>query len=164
MQQKHELLLRHAQHSGESAKLVMALLHTAALIDRACAQELAAFELSEGRLALLLAVANAEELATPALVATQLGVTRAAVTGLIDGLERQHLLERVANGTDRRSIVLHLTETGRSVLNQIGPRYGEWLAVLSAGVDDDAVKRSLAALTAIQRNIANLEGGSAAND
>lgn len=163
MQQKHELLLQHAKQQSDGARLIMALLNTASMIDRACASELSAFELSEGRLAVLLAVANAEEAATPAFVAEQLGVSRAAITGLIDGLERQQLLQRAANGADRRSIVLHLTNTGRAVLDRIGPRYGEWLAALSDGIEGDALGGALAALGAIQRNVANVESESVAN-
>lgn len=165
MQQKHELLLRHAQQHGEGATLVMALLHTAALVDRACSRELAAFELSEGRLAVLLAVANAETTATPALVAEQLGITRAAVTGLIDGLERQGYLARVVHPSDRRSIVLTISSAGTEALDKIGPRYGAWLGELSAGISSNALEGALATLAAIQRNVnqAESENGSATN-
>ena len=163
MQQKHELLLRHAQQHGEGATLVMALLHTAALIDRACSRELAAFDLSEGRLAVLLAVANTETSATPAVVAEQLGITRAAVTGLIDGLERQGYLARISHPNDRRSIVLTISDAGQLALDQIGPRYGAWLGELSAGINGEALNGALVALTAIQQNIASVEGGSETN-
>ncbi|MDI6024510.1 MarR family transcriptional regulator [Leucobacter sp. UT-8R-CII-1-4] len=165
MQQKHELLLRHARQQSEGATLVMALLHTAALIDRACARELAAFDLSEGRLAVLLAIANTETSATPALVAEQLGVTRAAVTGLIDGLERQGYLARVEHPSDRRSIVLKISPEGIDALDKIGPRYGTWLDELTAGMSKNALEGALGTLSAIQRNVIQTEGenGNAAN-
>ena len=52
----------------------MALLHTASMIDRACASQLSEFDLSEGRLGVLLAAARDGQ-ATPAMLAERLGVT-----------------------------------------------------------------------------------------
>lgn len=160
--QKHEMLLNHAQQQSQGAKLIMALLHTATLIDRACASELAPFELSEGRLAVLLVIANSDTKVTPAMVAEQLGITRAAITGLIDGLERQGYLAREEHPNDRRSIVLTISAQGNNALNKVGPRYGSWLSELSAGLNGKALEGALATLGAIQRNLAHTEGRSEA--
>lgn len=161
---KHELLLEHAGLAPDvdehGAVLIMALLRTTALIDRACAAELAAFNLTEGRLSVLLAVSarasvpgEGDSRATPARIADELGVSRAAVTGLIDGLERQGLIERHASDTDRRSTTVALTQAGRDALDAIGPRYGAWLRDLAASVSPDATLGTIAALSALQSKL-----------
>ena len=53
-----------------------------------------------------------EEDATPAFLAEKLQLSRSNITGLLDGLERKGLLERIHDSTDRRSIRLKLTSKG----------------------------------------------------
>ncbi|GAA2843068.1 MarR family winged helix-turn-helix transcriptional regulator [Leucobacter komagatae] len=163
MDHKHALLLEHAGLRGQAAgatDLVMALLHTAARIDRACAAQLATFDLTEGRLSVMLVVASHEG-ATPALVADRLGITRAAVTGLLDGLERQGFVTRQGSATDRRSSTISLTESGSATLERVSPIYGEWLSALTAGIDDSAASAALATLDALQRNVEAFRSGAA---
>jgi len=61
--------------------------------------------------------------ATPATLAEAAGVTRATMTGLIDTLEKDHLVAREPDPTDRRTIHVRLTEAGRAVLDAIVPDY-----------------------------------------
>lgn len=152
MDEKHELLLDHAQQQGEGARLVMALLHTASMIDRVCATQLSEFNLSEGRLSVLLATARDGQ-ATPALLAEHLGVTRTAITGLVDGLERHGLVRRAPHPTDRRSMTIEVTRTGREVLDRLAPIYGAWLNELAAGISAATANDALATLATIQRNL-----------
>ncbi|MDE2572511.1 MAG: MarR family transcriptional regulator [bacterium] len=49
--------------------------------------------------------------------------TRANVTGLIDGLERDGLVSRAANPGDRRSTLVTLTEKGLHLLAEVLPRH-----------------------------------------
>ncbi|MGO3864176.1 MULTISPECIES: MarR family winged helix-turn-helix transcriptional regulator [Micrococcales] len=149
---KHELLLDHAGQHDHGAHLVMALLRTAALIDRACAAKLSEFDLSEGRLTVLLAAAK-HEAATPALLAEQVGISRAAITGLIDGLERQQLVRRIAHPTDRRSLTIEATDQGRAVLDSLSPIYGSWLQQVPAGIGPDEAAAAITVLSTIQHNL-----------
>lgn len=150
--QKQALLLEHAQAQNPGAQLIMSLLHTAALIDRACASELAQFDLSEGRLSVLLAAAR-EGLSTPATIAEQLGVTRASITGLVDGLEQQGLVTRASHPADRRSTTIEVTISGRETLDRLAPIYGAWLQELSAGITPHLATSTVNALSTIQSNV-----------
>jgi DNA-binding MarR family transcriptional regulator len=65
---------------------------------------------------------------------TQLSVSRANVTGLVDSLERKGLVDRAAHDTDRRIRVVRLTETGRTTLEAILPQYYKRLSELLSGM------------------------------
>ncbi|HVA37480.1 MAG TPA: MarR family transcriptional regulator [Candidatus Dormibacteraeota bacterium] len=49
--------------------------------------------------------------------------TRANVTGLIDGLERDGLVQRTANPGDRRSTLVTLTEKGSRLMADVLPKH-----------------------------------------
>jgi DNA-binding MarR family transcriptional regulator len=62
-------------------------------------------------------------------------VTRATVTGLLDSLEKPGFVRRLRHPTDRRSIVVEITDEGLSVLAQVRtliPRNERaWMGTLS---------------------------------
>ncbi|GAA1625935.1 MarR family winged helix-turn-helix transcriptional regulator [Leucobacter chromiireducens] len=153
LSEKHALLLRHTQQETEAAQLLMMVLRTAQLVDRACATQLAPFDLTEARFGVLLAAAE-DPAATPARLAAKLDITRAAVTGLVDGLVRQGLVTRHEDPEDRRSLTVTVTLAGHATLAALGPRYGEWLSSLTAGLSPSDIARASAALSTIQHQLA----------
>lgn len=130
----------------------MTILTTARRIDTVCAGLLTEHELSEGRFAALLTV-SAEPGITPAVLAERLQVTRATVTGLLDGLINHALIERYMNPDDRRSLTLRITPAGEQLIIALTPQYADWLHELGNGInaeDHDAMMRTMAT---IQHNI-----------
>ena len=84
------------------------------------------YRLSEGRFYVLCCLL-AEEIAghkapSPSEIAEQLGVTRATITGLLDGLERDGYLERRHDSADRRALTIHMAAKGREVLKSFIPQ------------------------------------------
>ncbi len=77
-----------------------------------------------------------QEKLTPSQIAASLGVTRASVTGLLDGLERDGLTERRAFGGDRRALSIHLTDAGRRYLSEILPDHYARTAGLMAHLSE----------------------------
>ncbi len=61
------------------------------------------------------------ETPSPSDIADSLGVTRATVTQLLDGLERDGLAERRNVGHDRRAQAIHLTDAGRRLFDELIP-------------------------------------------
>jgi DNA-binding MarR family transcriptional regulator len=49
-------------------------------------------------------------------LADELACTRATVTGIVDTLEKKNLVSRAPHPEDRRSMLVRLTEAGRSLL------------------------------------------------
>jgi MarR family transcriptional regulator, organic hydroperoxide resistance regulator len=69
------------------------------------------------------------------------------LTGILDRLERRALVERVANPTDRRSILVRLTPAGRAQARRVT----EAFAALDARLPASEVRRVLAALDEVVR-------------
>ncbi|MDP4096203.1 MarR family transcriptional regulator [Paenibacillus sp. P96] len=79
---------------------------------------------SQGRVIVLsLLSRNAPHDMTPSELAQLADVTRGTMTGLIDGLERDGLIERVAHKGDRRMVTVRLKEHGQAFLDDIIPYY-----------------------------------------
>lgn len=149
---KQELLLSRLG-DDEAARLVMTVLTTARRIDTACAELLARHDLSEGRLAALLAV-SAEPGITPRVLGDRLEVTSATVTGLLDRLERDGLVVRRPHASDRRTHTLTTTTAGEQLIGELVPTYADWLRQLGAGIDSAERNSAALVLAAVQQNLA----------
>ncbi|MCA9690241.1 MAG: MarR family transcriptional regulator, partial [Myxococcales bacterium] len=112
----------------------------------------AAHDLSPGRYAVLMALARADGQLSPSTLASQIGVTRATVTGLVDGLARDGLVLRTeATAGDRRRKGLQLSASGRARLRTLLPPLFAKMVALVAPLHD----REQATL---QRLLTKLEG------
>jgi DNA-binding MarR family transcriptional regulator len=76
-------------------------------------------------------IASGDDGATPKQVAEFLELSTGATTSLVDRLEAAGTLVRRAHPTDRRSIVLHVTDAGHDVVHSISDIY---LFALSAAI------------------------------
>ena len=115
------------QVSGADAKPVETfLMMLRILADAQAAMEayLARHGMSHGRLTLM-AVLNrtSETPVSPSHLSEQCGVSRATITGLIDGLERDKLVQRDPHQGDRRKMQVRLTAEGTRYLDSILPQY-----------------------------------------
>jgi DNA-binding MarR family transcriptional regulator len=119
-------------------------LKTCAGLMRTGSGLLAAFEtilsrsgLSQGRfLTLIVMNRTPAEAINPSLLAQTLGVTRATMTGLLDGLEKKKLVERRTDAEDRRKVGVRLTDAGRRILDNILPDYYRQFAKLTTYLDE----------------------------
>jgi DNA-binding MarR family transcriptional regulator len=64
------------------------------------------------------------------VLAEQAGVTRATITGLLDGLAREELIERRSDSTDRRARQIVLTSKGKRVAKKVTDQHSRWIAGL----------------------------------
>lgn len=87
---------------------------------------------------LILLMREDNQTSTPSLLAEKAGVSRATMTGLLDGLARDGLVERVFDEKDRRSVTVTLTASGQAKLDDVMPDYYARLRACMAGVDEDA--------------------------
>lgn len=136
--QKYNALLEEAQRRAmpdlDGIRLCFQTLSLAAGIDRDCAALLAPHGLSEGRFVLLFLLDAAPDGLAPNMLAERAGVTRATVTGLLDGLEREGLVARHAEASDRRALRIRLTRKGQQIAQQVFAQHSHWIAGLYGGL------------------------------
>lgn len=134
LNQKYLALLHEAERRGipdvGAIRLCFETLSLATAIDRDCAQLLAPHGLSEGRFVLLFLLNCADDGLAPNVLAEQAGVSRATVTGLLDGLERERLVMRQADVLDRRALRIQLTEKGAQLAQMVMEQHSRWIASL----------------------------------
>ncbi|MEC4814917.1 MAG: MarR family transcriptional regulator [Scytonema sp. PMC 1069.18] len=99
----------------------LAFLHTTADVYQAIDVHFARYGLSKGKFTLLMQLLLDKKGLTPSECAERSGVTRATITGLVDGLEKDGLVQREPDPTDRRMLRLQLTPKGRNLLSQMLP-------------------------------------------
>ena len=81
----------------------------------------------------------------PSELSAWLGVSRNTVSALLNGLEEQGLIERALHPTDRRQILIRLTDAGRAEVLERAPAFGAFVTRLFRALDD-AERATLAAL------------------
>ena len=85
---------------------------------------------------LILLMREGTKTSTPSILADKAGVSRATMTGLIDGLEQNGLVERVFAKDDRRSVLIHLTAAGQAKLDVVMPDYYRRLSLCMQALDE----------------------------
>ncbi|MBE7380952.1 MAG: MarR family transcriptional regulator [Leptolyngbya sp. SIO1E4] len=89
--------------------------------------------LSQSKLAVLMYLSGEPDLcASPSTLAKHCGVSRAAMTGLLDGLEKEDYVERDSHPSDRRALRVKLTSSGRQFLEQIAPQQYQMSELMEA--------------------------------
>lgn len=95
-------------------------------------------DLLQGRWWVLILLMREESTSsTPSVLAEKLGVSRATMTGLLDGLEQGELVTRVFAKEDRRSVRIQLTPAGQAKLDVVMPDYYRRLRQCMQGLDED---------------------------
>lgn len=138
---KHQAFLAEMQRRGQPQPDGLAqcfqLLSLASAIDQDCAHRLAPLGLSEGRFVLLFLLQGAETPLSPHQLAERAGVTRATITGLLDGLQRDGLLDRHVDPDDRRRVNVCLTAAGEALALSLFDQHTQWIRSLFADLGDD---------------------------
>ena len=94
-------------------------------------------DLLQGRWWVLILLMREDSLtSTPSLLAEKIGVSRATMTGLLDGLAQSGLVERVFAKQDRRSVQIQLTPAGQAKLDVVMPDYYKRLRQCMRGLDE----------------------------
>ncbi|MFJ7910908.1 MarR family winged helix-turn-helix transcriptional regulator [Kitasatospora sp. NPDC096204] len=92
------------------------------------------FGLSTGRYRLLADLEDHGGEKSPSQLAASLGVSRATVTGLVDGLEREGLVARRPSTEDGRGNVVILTARGADRLRELAPEHFARMQALVGGL------------------------------
>lgn len=118
----------------QDVRLCFQVLSLASAMDRDCALQLGKHGLTEGRFVLLFLLRQEPNGLSPFELAEKAGITRATVTGLLDGLEKQALLTRHHDQADRRMVTVRLTPQGQQMAERLTEEHSRWIAQLLSGL------------------------------
>ena len=127
---------------------------------------LAEHHISQGRFMVLMQLLNKTTHCplsrTPAELADLSHVTRATMTGLIDTLERDGLVNREPDPTDRRMMSVTLTSKGRALMQQILPQHFQRMAALMKPLNEAERKTLVDLLVKIRQQATGMIGAQTA--
>ncbi|MBV8641776.1 MAG: MarR family transcriptional regulator [Verrucomicrobia bacterium] len=158
---RYEVFLEEAKHfpglDASACYTFLQLLRTGDELLALDEQVLASYGTRHGRFNLLMMLMKcAKGEATPAGLADKTGVTRATISGLLDGLERDGLIERCPDPEDRRLIRVNLTDAGQSFLDKIRPGYCRWFTSIVEPLDEDERQQLVFLLEKIRTRLSEL--------
>ena len=81
-------------------------------------------------------IEGAGEPLAPSIIAGRLMVTSGSMTSLLDTLERRSLVQRQPHPSDRRGLLVHLTDEGRALVDTFLPQIVAVQTALVAGLSE----------------------------
>ena len=130
---QYECLLKAAERyptlDPSANEAFLHLLRTGDMVFEDINHFLTSHNISQGRFTVMMLLHRPwVESITPAFLAEESGVTRATMTGLIDTLEKDGMVVRLADPNDRRTVHIRLTEQGHAELEAMLPDYFECIS------------------------------------
>ncbi len=126
---------RFTDRDGESVMFFLSVARATDELRNVIEAWFRAHGVSQGRFAVLMSLSlRPDEGFTPSEIAERVSSTRATITGLATGLERDGYVTREAAPGDRRKVILKLTDAGRDLLEALVPAHLRRLAHLLANV------------------------------
>ncbi|BAJ28879.1 MULTISPECIES: MarR family transcriptional regulator [Kitasatospora] len=152
---------RQIRHYGltadpQSVLVMVRLMAAGARLGQAAEAHFGRFGLSTGRYRLLADLEDCGGEKSPSQLAAGLGVSRATVTGLVDGLERDGLVARRPSREDGRASVVVLTARGAQRLREMAPEHFRRLEAVVGGLTEAERGTFLELLERIARGIGEL--------
>ncbi len=148
---------RYPNASARATECAMNLVFTADLLVKRISRLLQPFDLSPATGLVLSILADSESPLPPNEIANRLIISRATVTGLIDSLEKRGYAQRIPHLSDRRMLLVQLTDRGRQVANEFRPIVHQhqkmWLEALS----NDEQQRLIDSLHRLQTTLIDSE-------
>ena len=126
---------RYPGASATATESAMNLVRTADLLVKRIGKLLQPFDLTPASALVLGILADADAPLPPNQIAERLILSRATITGLVDSLERRGYVRRMPHTTDRRMLLIELTDDGRRIAHEyrvlVHQNQKVWLAALS---------------------------------
>ena len=111
------------------------------------------FETTLPRFDVLAQLDRAPDGMTMGQLSSHLMVSNGNITGLIDRLIQEDLVTRSPAPEDRRTQVVHLTESGRAAFEAMAPVHESWIADLLAGVAREDLSELLELLARVKQSL-----------
>lgn len=150
---------RYPQVDPEAFEATLHMLRVATDVLDAFDRYYAGHGVSSGRFSVLMLLNREPDKGlTPSDLAEKAGVTRATMTGLLDGLEKDALVTRRSCRDDRRMCYIHLTDKARQLMEAMVPDYYTRVANLMQNLSVDEKKTLVAILGKVNQGISAVSG------
>jgi DNA-binding MarR family transcriptional regulator len=160
IQEAYDLWLRNGWDvTADGMTAVTSLLRVNQLVSQRADAILTDLELTFARYEVLVVLYFNEDAVPLSYVARALQLHQASITSLVDKLEKQKLVERVAHPTDRRSTLAQITPTGKTRTRTAIDRLNAEL-YSALGLDPDEAKVLVSLLTRMRRAWGDYQGDS----
>ncbi|MBV9567088.1 MAG: MarR family transcriptional regulator [Hyphomicrobiales bacterium] len=139
----------HEHEDGHQAqlRLWLRLLSFSALVESQIRRRLREdFRTTLPRFDLMAQLERADDGMTLNELSKRMMVTNGNVTGLVERLVAEGIVERRPAPKDRRAQFVRLTALGRRLFQRMAGAHGRWLAVLFSGLDEKEMERMMALL------------------
>lgn len=149
--------LNNFAHIDESKlELLMRIDQFRDALERAKQKHLQNWNMSEGRLMVLMAIwCSGDGTIKASDIAMELGVTRATMTGLIDSLMRDEFIVKKDCSEDRRVSYLSLSDKGENFLKTMMPEHTQAMKAFTDVVTVDEAKEFIRILAKLQASLSN---------
>ncbi|WP_042204965.1 MarR family winged helix-turn-helix transcriptional regulator [Paenibacillus durus] len=99
------------------------------------------YGVSDGKFSILMTLYNKENhQLIPSELSSKLNVTRATISGLLDGLEKDMLVERCKHPSDGRMLTIKITEKGVKLMDELCPKHFALLSRLLGSLESESLK------------------------
>lgn len=132
----------------------MQLLRVSKLLLKFFYEQFTAQGISPGKYSVLCELLAAGQPLAPSALAGRIGVRRPTITGLLDGLEKQGWVARVADENDRRRQQIKLTASGERFLHKLLPQQYRLMASVITQLDNTERSRLRRILDKMETSLA----------
>lgn len=137
---------KHPEINVNAVETCWLLLDSAFKIIKTLGVNFSKYNVSDGKFSILIQLYLKDDyMATPSELSANAKVTKSTITGLLDGLEKDNIIERRNHKTDRRMVLIKLTNKGINLMNEIIPIHFNLLSELfeSLGANNINALRAL---------------------
>jgi DNA-binding MarR family transcriptional regulator len=148
---------KYPELDARALEAFLVLLRVASDVLSALEAFLSSHGMSQGKFTILMLLNRDPDVGvSPSDLADRSGVTRATITGLLDGLEREKLVSREDDTGDRRKAVVRMTTRGRKMLEAMLPDYYRKVSELMKSLIDEEKTSLIDMLMKVSGGLADL--------
>lgn len=140
-----EFLQEYPWSQPSATEAVLNIVRTSNLLLARVAAITQRFDLSPTGMNVLTILEHAPEPLSPRAIADALIVTSSTVTGLLDSLEKRGLIRRTPHPSDRRMLLIEITDAGRMLMQDLGQPLVrsemEWMSCLTSEEHEQLIKQ-----------------------
>ncbi|MCI0550263.1 MAG: MarR family transcriptional regulator [Anaerolineae bacterium] len=146
---------RYPDSSALATESAMNLVRTSEMLVKQISLLLQPFDLSPASALVVSILADSPSPLSPNEIADRLIITRATVTGLLDSLERREYVRRLPHTSDRRMLLVELTDKGRQAVTEFRPIVHQHQKQWFQGLGEEEKQQLINSLHKLQEALSN---------